>query len=343
MRKVKMNGLLMQLATDPTILRAFSLQREILKEFHRRAEQVLDGQCGLRPYSIADCEIKRNIFSTLFLATQQGLGLSEKDIKNCGIISQCMRAWVTGCDNILDDEFKEVIPLDLPEGGTKFQSVLMIMVADRILCDLLLESSGDGNFDLERCRNLSHKTLGVLMPSGLQEHEEEIGASEFMSPEIILKTIHRAKTGLLFEAPLAIAEWFMNGGNEQSRMARSGLHAFGLACQILDDIVDAEKDFAENRHNYVLSLAVENMSIESGRKVNRTNLSWSDFDLEPVYEKACRDSCDKFEEARIDLKKGGLRLQPESWNSLVRLIPMLLRVPEGIKNKMTEAVECITG
>ena len=38
---------------------------------------------------------------------------------------------MTGCGNILDDEYKKTLETELPEHGVKFRSVLDILVSDR--------------------------------------------------------------------------------------------------------------------------------------------------------------------------------------------------------------------
>ena len=115
-----------KLLLAPEMAAMLETQRRVLKEFHARTGQVLGESCPLRPYDKKTFSIEKNLFSTLFLATQHGLGVSEDRLLFCGLVNQCMRAWVTGCDNLLDDEFKSVIPFDLKAGGYRFQSVLTI-------------------------------------------------------------------------------------------------------------------------------------------------------------------------------------------------------------------------
>ena len=166
-----------------------------------------------------------------------------------------MRAWVTGCDNLLDDEYKSVLPFDLSGEGYRFRSVLMIMTADRVLCDILAEEAAVGGLSEQDARGLRHDTLRALVPSGLQEHDEETSICAILPPAELLEQVHVPKTGLLFEAPVRIARRLLPASEERLDSAQEGLRAFGLACQVLDDIVDFEGDVRAKRSNYVLSLA----------------------------------------------------------------------------------------
>ena len=61
-----------------------------------------------------------------------------------------------------------------------------------------------GRLTPEQAESLSRESLRVLVPSGLQEHEEELGVSLILKPAEVLEQVHVRKTGLLFEAPLAV-------------------------------------------------------------------------------------------------------------------------------------------
>ena len=78
-------------------------------------------------------------------------------------------------------------------------------------------------------------TVRGLMPSGLEEHEEESGAARTVpTPEAICDDVHYRKTGLLFEAPLSLIEEMGDAYAGQTRCAREALSGLGLACQALD-------------------------------------------------------------------------------------------------------------
>ena len=306
----------------PALAEAFDVQVEVLHEFRGRAKRVLAGVCALHEYTTDDLSVERNLFSALFLAAQSAAGLTPARSLFFGLINQCMRAWVTACDNLLDDESKSVIPYALGNGGFRFVSVLTIMTADRILSDLLAEEVQAGRLTAERACALSHRSLHVLVPSGLQEHEEELGAASILPPDQVLEQIHVPKTGLLFEAPVAVPALLGEIGASVAAPAREGLRAFGLACQIFDDIVDFDNDVRDGRHNYVHSLAVH--SNGSPRGAGRGALL-----AEPAMEKACTRALSLFADAREKLAAAGLHFSDEHWWALVWAIAGRLRLPDA--------------
>ena len=312
-----------------TLAEALELQRCVLIEFHRRSAQVLQGSCSLRHFDETDLQMERNLFSTLFLATQRCVGIPEERMMFYGLINQCMRAWVTACDNLLDQESKSVIPFNLEPGGFRFQSVLTIMTADRILCDLLEEETAAGNLSSAQARALSRLTLHALIPSGIQEHQEELGVRVILPPDELLESVHTPKTGLLFEAPIRVAELAGEAAPALSAQARAGLDTFGLACQILDDIVDFQDDLRRRHHNFVLSLAVHGDLGNSNKIVNYAEIDPDLLPLESATREAHLHSSRLFAEAQLQLEKIGLLFSCAEWKSLVDAIIIALRVPQG--------------
>ena len=53
--------------------------------------------------------------------------------------NQCLRGMVTGCDNLLDDEYKMTLGTDLPLMAGSSDPILDIMVSDRVLFEILLD------------------------------------------------------------------------------------------------------------------------------------------------------------------------------------------------------------
>lgn len=317
---------------------AFEIQQKVLEEFHKRSAKVLGDECRLKDYSPADMAIQRNVFSTLFLATETCAGLSKERLPFYGLINQCMRAWVTGCDNLLDDEYKTVLPFDLPEGGHRARSVLIIMTADRVFSDLLLEQVAQGDLTSEQAKTLSHYTLRALIPSALQEDQEEPGAQVILTPREILDRIHVPKTGLLFEAPLIPPEQMGEVSLERSGIARSGLRAFGLACQILDDIVDLDADLAASHHNFVLSLAAHPGGKSDQNPLPRADIKLESFPIQKAREESCRWSARLFRQAREQLGAIGLEAADKEWRFLVLMIAGLLRVPQECQTVLENAL-----
>ncbi|HOD49910.1 MAG TPA: class 1 isoprenoid biosynthesis enzyme [Candidatus Hydrogenedentes bacterium] len=251
-----MKDALRTLAGCPVWAESLEIQQETVRAFHRRCASILGGSCGLRPLEERLLLPERNLFSTLFIAAAKSLGLSDAKVRFYAMVNQCIRALVTGCDNLLDDEYKEVIPFDLPGDGTRFRSVLMVMTADRVLSELAAKMMHEGRFSLAQANRLMRTAVRVLMPSGLEEHEEESGAARTVpTPEAICDDVHYRKTGLLFEAPLSLIEEMGDAYAGQTRCAREALSGLGLACQALDDIKDIARDLQRGQHNAVVSYA----------------------------------------------------------------------------------------
>jgi hypothetical protein len=308
---------------------ALDLQRRILFDFYQRSLQVIGGSCSLHSFDETDLRMERNLFSTLFLAAQRCVGIPEERMMFYGLINQCMRAWVTACDNLLDEESKSVIPFSLGQGGFRFQSVLTIMTADRILSNLLDEETAAGNLPPARARALSQFTLHVLIPSGIQEHQEELGTRVILPPDEVLQSIHTLNTGLLFEGPIRVAELAGDAAPALSAQARAGLDTFGLACQILDDIVDLQEDLRRRHHNFVLSLAVHKGLGNSSKTVSYAEVDLKSLPLESATREAHLHSSRLFADARAHLQRIGLPFSGAEWESLVNAVMVALRVPQG--------------
>ena len=272
------------------------------------------------------CPIERNLFSVLFLAALHALGAEGGRLRFLGGINQCMRAWVTGCDNLLDDEYKSVLPFDLSGEGYRFRSVLMIMTADRVLCDILAEEAAVGGLSEQDARGLRHDTLRALVPSGLQEHDEETSICAILPPAELLEQVHVPKTGLLFEAPVRIARRLLPASEERLDSAQEGLRAFGLACQVLDDIVDFEGDVRAKRSNYVLSLAAAGGN-GAGKTHAYADVDAATLDINDALRAACRKTGALFRESRTELAAAGLAISDAEWNWMLAAVPVLLRVP----------------
>jgi len=161
---------------------------------------------------------------------------------------------VTGCDNILDDEYKKILETDLPEHGTRFRSVLDIMVSDRVLFEILLNGFQDNEYNIQDVLAASVASLHALAQSGSQEASEEGGIHKILQPAQILQSIHHYKTGLLFQCPWAVPLIIENFQKETISFLLEALYQIGMGCQIMDDMVDLPLDIRKKRHNYVVSI-----------------------------------------------------------------------------------------
>ncbi len=198
--------------------------------------------------------LENNFFSTLFLYSYFRAGISKPKRIFFIAVNQCLRGMVTGCDNILDNEYKKTLDTDLPINATKFRSVLDIMVSDRILVAILHKQYQEGELSFDYILQANTASLHALLQSGVQEASEEEGAGRMLKPKEVLNKIHPLKTGVLFQAPWVLPELIENKTLKSISQIKEGLFQIGMGCQILDDMVDLSMDIQMNRHNYVASL-----------------------------------------------------------------------------------------
>jgi len=163
---------------------------------------------------------------------------------------------VTACDNLLDKELKEMIVTDLPENARTFKSVHTLLVTDRIFFSFLLDAVQSSTLSENEMKRLLSISLSSITASGREEAEEEEGIDAIQPPETVLRQIHTAKTGRLFTSPLyaPIALKDLDQADPKVADVREGLTAFGLGCQILDDLSDLGMDLYDNKHNYLAAL-----------------------------------------------------------------------------------------
>jgi hypothetical protein len=226
-----------------------------LRIYWDTATAILDGS-GIRLLEAVPSyfSLEKNLFSALFLYSYARGGIPAGRRILYVAINQCLRGMVTGCDNLLDDEYKPTLLTDLPEKGTRFRSVLDIMVSDRVLFEMLLSQGQENQIPFRQVQAVSRASLHCLARSGAQEASEEKGAGSLPAPAELLRTVHHFKTGILFQAPWAAPEILEKVPAELSARIKDALYHIGMGCQILDDMVDLEKDLRERRHNYVALL-----------------------------------------------------------------------------------------
>jgi hypothetical protein len=195
-------------------------------------------------------DTKNNFFSALFLYSYYRAGIVPERRVLYSAMNQCLRGMVTGCDNILDDEYKRTLETNLPKSGTRFRSVLDIMVSDRVMFELSIEAFREQ----EKIILASFISLRALMESGYQEATEEGGIDEILPPDTILKTVHHYKTGILFTCPWAIPSVIETIDEEKKKGINEALYNIGMGCQVMDDMADLEKDIKNRRNNYIASI-----------------------------------------------------------------------------------------
>lgn len=238
--------------------------RQGLTMFWEQAGRILEGSgVGLNSPPPGYDSLEKNFFSALFLYSYRRGGIEEGRRVVYAAVNQCLRAMVTGCDNLLDDEYKMTLDTDLPESGFRFRSVLDIMAADRALFRILLEFGRKEGLDNHLIAKAGDVSLRALARSGAQEASEEGGIVVRPSPETVLSDVHHYKTGLLFQCVWAVPEVFETSLAEDVEPLKSALYDIGMGCQVLDDLMDVIDDARTRRHNYVASL----IQHELGEKV----------------------------------------------------------------------------
>jgi hypothetical protein len=219
------------------------------------AEVLRGGGVQLREPGPDAFSLERNFFSVLFLFSYHRLGIPAPRRILYATVNQCLRGMVTGCDNLLDDEYKPTLETDLPPRAIRFRSVLDIMVSDRVLCQVLAEQVRDGVLSTDQIVAASNASLRALLRSGVQEASEEGGLGGRLAPQAVLDAVHRYKTGLLFQAPWVVPRVLEAIDEDRVGAVEEALYWLGMGCQVLDDLVDLGPDLRQGRHNYVASLA----------------------------------------------------------------------------------------
>jgi len=248
---------------NETLLKmAFDEYTHCIKAVFKEADSIL--QCpphtpagfDVRMGAIPDAfyTIRRNLFSTLFQSVYHLLKIPESRRLLYGKLNHLFRIWVTSADNLLDNEDKIVVPMEIAGSSRVMRQVISIMLADRILKNVTDQAVQNKTLTEEQAATLTHKTLQILLPSAAEEASEEKGITHRPDSDYVLQTIHRLKTGLLFHVPFLGIDAIETGLDcEIVAQCKDGLMSFGIGCQILDDIRDLAKDYLEKRHNYLLS------------------------------------------------------------------------------------------
>lgn len=263
---------------------SFNEQQIAIRAIYETANKVLQVPSGtpaeyaVSMDSIPDSfySLRKNIFSTLFQSMYHLMGCAPQHRLFYGKLIHLFRIWVTSADNLLDDEDKVVLPIQMPGSSRVMRQVVSIMTADRIFQQLLAEGLASGALNAAQARELSDRSLQILLPSAAQEASEEMGITERPSSEHVLSIIHRYKTGILFNVAFLAPEIIEPQLNQARAAAlKEALLKFGIGCQVLDDIRDMARDYIERRHNYLLSRLWENQpeffqTLEA-RKLNITD------------------------------------------------------------------------
>ncbi len=305
---------------------AFHLQIETQRLFHRLASQIAGSSCRIARISPSQVQIERNFFSTFFLVVTRQMVGDSPYLPLYALVNQAMRAWVTACDNILDDEYKEVLPFAFAGEGGRMRSILTLLIADRVLTEYLADHYPDDAM----LRQAGRVSLAALASSALQECEEESRPVPVLPSRKILVDVHQRKTGDLFRAPLAMPETLERIPKDRLQAGHTATEQFGLACQIVDDIKDMPADVLSGRHNLLVSLAFE-MDALTHRTLSDLRQEPGDWETWDRFPAACDTAWElaqeRFGRSFEALGELGVSLSREERIGIVRLMARLLRVP----------------
>jgi len=196
---------------------------------------------------------QRNFFSILFLSIYRAVGIPAPRRLHYGIVNHCLRGIVTGADNLLDDEYKELLPLKFPSQATRFKSIMHLLLFDRFLFKVGRLMQESGQISTDEADRLQAALFQALMPIGAEEASEEGGVRSILTPREILSSVHMYKGGKLlclsFVAPRLLEKEF----SRKLHQAEQGIFSIGLALQIIDDLTDFYEDIVAGNHNYLIS------------------------------------------------------------------------------------------
>jgi hypothetical protein len=196
---------------------------------------------------------RKHFFSILFLAVYRAMGIHEERRLLYGVINHAIRGIVTAADNILDDEYKEMLPLRFASGASRFKSIMHLLLFDRILYRMVDDAVEQRLISSDERPRILQTILDALVPIGEEEATEEGGVSQLLTPGDIITQIHRHKGGnllrLAFVAPLLVE----TGRRERVELADRGVFRIGLALQVIDDLTDFYADLRDRRHNFLAS------------------------------------------------------------------------------------------
>ena len=209
--------------------------------------------------------LQKNFFSILFLAVYRSVGISQQRRIFYGTINHAIRGIVTGTDNLLDDECKEMLPLRLPASACRFKSVMHILLFDRFLCRTIDEGIAAGLMGPEQRELLQQQIFRVMVPIGEGEASEEGGVSEIFTPREILSTVHSQKGGNLLRLAFVAPCLLETSLEKPLALADQGIYRIGVALQVIDDLTDFYQDIDDRRHNYLMSV-IRHEGSEAERK-----------------------------------------------------------------------------
>lgn len=242
----------------PTALafaRAAAAHRSLERDFNSRVRGACPAEDALAfPHMELSPEDywQRNFFSILFISIFETMGIPPERRHYYGMLLHAIRGVVTATDNILDNEQKGSVRLDL-EGGKVLPNVLVILIESSILHDLVQEITAS---DRDHARRTWKGLMQALFLLGREESAEEQAIETALPPATLMDQVHRFRGGGLLQ--LAFIAPKINEPQLERAMtaAMSAVNHIGLALQILDDVTDFSEDLRNRNHNMLRSYIV---------------------------------------------------------------------------------------
>lgn len=227
------------------------VEDRILELLQEHLEEPYVGPPPRRPGPVG--YVQRNFFSILFLSLYRSLGIPTERRLFYGVLNHCVRGIVTGADNILDEEYKELLPLRFSPEATKFRSIMHILLFDRFLSATLGRTGAALGFAPDDLERVQHEIFRALVPIGAGEAQEESGVEHILKPAELLSTVHMYKGGKLLCLSLVAPRVLETQRCPALALAERGVYAVGVALQVVDDLTDFYTDLRARRHNYLIS------------------------------------------------------------------------------------------
>lgn len=274
---------------------------------------------------------RKNLFSSLFHSVYILMDLPPTNRALYGRMIHLYRIWVTSADNLLDNEDKIVVPIDMPGQSRVMRQVVALMASDRVMAELLAENVAKQVLTERAAHALSRESLRRLLPSAAQEATEEGGIASRPDPEYVLTRIHTLKTGLLFNLAFVAPELVeARYPVEQANSLKDALMEFGLGCQLLDDVRDLARDLLERRHNYILSWIVHNrpelmprLTAQASAPSDRLYLQVPEAAMP-----AARRGAAMIRRGLVELGRAGLGCNEDDADSMARMMFSILDIAE---------------
>ncbi len=249
---------LQQLFSGAQSVVSFSEASHCLREVERGLKESLLS-VGERPKALRFPNLdlspqaywERNFFSILFVSIFQAIGIEAWKVRHYAAIIHMVRGIVTATDNILDDEAKGALIVDLKAGRVLPNVLAMLMQAGQLQRNIREVTPDD-----EAADRAWGALIDLLYAIGEEESGEESAVEEVLPPKRLLDEIHRYRGANLLLLAFVVPELNEPDFVEAIAHAKSGVFRIGLSLQVLDDLADFAEDLERRNHNFLRSWLV---------------------------------------------------------------------------------------